>query len=218
MLRAAGGGGRKRFPSLGLSRVIGLTGGIASGKSTVAAMLSAKGAWIVDADQLARQAVGLQTPALAEIAHRFGEGMLRADGSLDRARLGQLVFSDESARERLNSIVHPKVLELSRQEISQAEAAGANLVVYDIPLLFESDRQGEFDGTLLVWVDPLTQLLRLQERSGLDQAEARARIESQMPLSRKRELASWVIDNSDGLDGTQSAVDALWLTEFRPRT
>jgi len=200
-----------------LSRVIGLTGGIASGKSTVAERLSEKGAWIVDADQLARAVVAVQSPALAEIVESFGAEVIAGDGSLDRPQLGRLVFQDEAARERLNAIVHPRVLELSREEIRRAEAAGAELVVYDVPLLFETSREQEFEGTLVVWVDPLTQLLRLRHRSGLDEDEAKARIEAQLPLSRKRELATWTIDNSGSLEATRAAVDSLWEAELQPR-
>jgi dephospho-CoA kinase len=199
-----------------MSRVIGLTGGIASGKSTVAQLLGNKGAWIVDADQLAREVVSLNSPALAEIVQTFGEGMIASDGSLDRAQLGRLVFADAVARERLNAIVHPRVLELSREEIRKAAEAGADLIVYDVPLLFETSRSEEFDGTLVVWVDPLTQLLRVRERSDLDEDQARARIASQMPLSRKRELATWVIDNSGSPAATRAGVDDLWLTELSP--
>jgi dephospho-CoA kinase len=199
-----------------LSRVIGLTGGIASGKSTVAGILGEKGAWIVDADQLAREVVSVNSPALAEIAESFGDSVIAIDGSLDRAQLGQLVFSDESAREKLNAIVHPRVLELSREEIRKATGAGAGLIVYDVPLLFETSRQGEFEGTLVVWVDPLTQLLRLGQRSGLDKDQARARVASQLPLNRKRELATWVIDNSGSPDATRAAVEDLWTEELSP--
>ncbi|MGA7171997.1 MAG: dephospho-CoA kinase [Candidatus Dormiibacterota bacterium] len=194
-----------------MSRVIGLTGGIASGKSTVAQMLGERGAWVVDADQLAREVVSLHSPALEEIAQTFGEAVLASDGSLDRAQLGEVVFSDDSAREQLNAIVHPRVLELSREEIRKAAGAGAQLIVYDVPLLFETSRQQEFDGTLVVWVDPLTQLLRLRLRTGLDEDQARARIAAQMPLSRKRELANWVIDNSGSLEATRALLDDLWL-------
>lgn len=199
-----------------MSRVIGLTGGIASGKSTVAGILGEKGAWIVDADQLAREVVSVNSPALAEIAESFGDSVIAIDGSLDRAQLGQLVFSDESAREKLNAIVHPRVLELSREEIRKATGAGAGLIVYDVPLLFETSRQGEFEGTLVVWVDPLTQLLRLGQRSGLDKDQARARVASQLPLNRKRELATWVIDNSGSPDATRAAVEDLWTEELSP--
>lgn len=199
-----------------MSRVIGLTGGVASGKSTVAAMLGEKGAWVVDADKLARDAVRLHSPALAEISQAFGDAVIAEDGSLDRAQLGQLVFSDEVARQRLNAIVHPRVLDLSRQEIQQALESGADLVVYDVPLLYEAERAQEFDGVLVVWVDPLTQLLRLRQRAGLSEAAARQRIASQMPLGRKRELANWVIDNSGGLEETRTQVDSLWSAELAP--
>ncbi|MGP8249798.1 MAG: dephospho-CoA kinase [Candidatus Dormibacteria bacterium] len=201
-----------------MSRVIGLTGGIASGKSTVAGMLAAKGAWIVDADQLARRVVGPGTPALSEIARSFGPDVIAADGSLDRSRLAELVFADESARQRLNAIVHPGVLELSQGEIREAQAAGAGVVVYDVPLLFETQRQKEFDGTLVVWVEPQAQLLRLRLRSDLSEADAMARIAAQMPLDRKRELADWVIDNSGTLEATRELVDALWRDRLQPQT
>jgi dephospho-CoA kinase len=200
-----------------LSRVIGLTGGIASGKSTVAGMLAAKGAWIVDADQLARRVVAPGSPALSEIAQTFGPQVIGADGVLDRSRLAELVFADESARQRLNSIVHPGVLDLSRQEIREAQSAGAGIIVYDVPLLFETERQAEFDGTLLVWVEAQTQLLRLRLRSDLSEADAEARITSQMSLDRKRELADWVIDNSGSQDDTQALVDVLWRDQLVPQ-
>jgi dephospho-CoA kinase len=200
-----------------LSRVIGLTGGIASGKSTVAGMLAAKGAWVVDADQLARRVVGPGSPALSEIARSFGPEVIAADGALDRSRLAELVFADESARLRLNEIVHPGVLELSQEEIREAQSAGARIVVYDVPLLFETQRQAEFDGTLVVWVEAQTQLLRLRLRSDLTEAEAEARIAAQMPLDRKRELTDWVIDNSGALEETQELVDAFWRDQLVPQ-
>ncbi|MFZ0996424.1 MAG: dephospho-CoA kinase [Candidatus Dormiibacterota bacterium] len=218
MLRAARHRGRLHPRGLSLSRVIGLTGGIASGKSTVAGMLAAKGAWIVDADQLARRVVGPGTPALSEIARSFGPDVIAADGSLDRSRLAELVFADESARQRLNAIVHPGVLEFSQGEIREAQAAGAGVVVYDVPLLFETQRQKEFDGTLVVWVEPQAQLLRLRLRSDLSEADAMARIAAQMPLDRKRELADWVIDNSGTLEATRELVDALWRDRLQPQT
>jgi dephospho-CoA kinase len=143
--------------------------------------------------------------------------VIAAGGDLDRRRLAELVFADESARQRLNSIVHPEVLELSRAEIREAQSAGAGIIVYDVPLLFETERQAEFEGTLLVWVEAQTQLLRLRLRSDLSEADARARIASQMPLERKRELADWVIDNSGTLDATRDLVDALWRDQLVPQ-
>jgi dephospho-CoA kinase len=199
-----------------LSRVIGLTGGIASGKSTVAAMLAGKGAFVVDADQLARKAVEPGSPALEEVASAFGREMIGPDGSLDRARLGELAFSDQQARERLNAIVHPRVMELSQEEIRRASEAGSSLVVYDVPLLFETGREKEFDGTLVVFARPETQLLRLRERSGLEEAAARSRIEAQIPIWRKLAMATWIIDNGGSRDQTQMAVDRLWEAELSP--
>jgi dephospho-CoA kinase len=181
-------------------------------------MLAAKGAWIVDADQLARRVVGPGSTALSEIARSFGPDVIAADGALDRSRLAELVFADESARRRLNAIVHPGVLELSQEEIREAQSAGAGIVVYDVPLLFETERQGEFDGTLVVWVEAQTQLLRLRLRSDLTEAEAEARIAAQMSLARKRELATWVIDNSGTLEETQELVDALWRDQLVPQS
>ncbi len=197
-----------------MSRVIGLTGGIASGKTTVAEMLGALGAHVVDADQLARRVVEVGSPALHEIKAAFGEAMIAKGGELDRARLGELVFADAQARDRLNQIVHPRVMELSREEIQQAQRSGARLVVYDVPLLFEAERAAEFDGVLVVWVSPQVQVLRLRQRAGLDEAAARARIEAQMPLGRKRELARWVIDNSGSRERTRLAVGELWDTQL----
>ncbi|HUY57543.1 MAG TPA: dephospho-CoA kinase [Candidatus Micrarchaeaceae archaeon] len=199
-----------------MSRVIGLTGGIASGKSTVARMLGEKGAWIVDADQLAREVVSLHSPALGEVAQAFGQEVIASDGTLDRAWLGQIVFADRTARDRLNAIIHPRVLELSRGEIRKAAEAGVELVVYDVPLLFETSREEEFDGTLVVWVDPLTQLLRLRQRSGLDEDQARIRISAQLPLNDKRDRATWVVDNSGSPEATRAQVDDLWLNQLSP--
>lgn len=199
-----------------MSRVIGLTGGISSGKSTVARMLGEKGAWIVDADQLAREVVSLHSPALGEVAQAFGQEVIASDGTLDRARLGQIVFADRTARDRLNAIIHPRVLELSRGEIRQAAESGVELVVYDVPLLFETSREEEFDGTLVVWVDPLTQLLRLRQRSGLDEDQARIRISAQLPLNDKRDRATWVVDNSGSPEATRAQVDDLWLNQLSP--
>ncbi len=214
MLRPSQGGFDRETAGIPLTRVIGLTGGIASGKSTVAAMLAEKGAFVVDADQLARQAVEPGSPTLARVAAAFGSEMIGPDGCLDRARLGEVVFSDQPARDRLNAIVHPRVMELSREEIRRAREAGSSLVVYDVPLLFESGREKEFDGTLLVFARPETQLLRLRERSGLEEAVARARIEAQIPIWRKLAMATWIIDNGGSLDRTQMAVDRLWDAEL----
>ncbi|MGH7640421.1 MAG: dephospho-CoA kinase [Candidatus Dormibacteria bacterium] len=197
-----------------MSRLIGLTGGVASGKSTVAQMLQERGARVVDADQLARRAVETGSPALMEIRQVFGEGVMAQDGTLDRAELGRLVFADARARAELERVIHPLVADLSREEIRQAKAEGVQVVVYDVPLLYETAREDEFEGVVVVYVDPEVQLLRLRQRSGLSQAEALARIGAQMPLSRKRELATWVVDNSQTREATRLQVDDLWRSQL----
>jgi len=191
-------------------RVIGLTGGIATGKSTVAAMLARRGALLVDADRLAREVVEPGRPALAEIAAEYGAGVIAPDGGLDRTALGAIVFADPERRRRLEAITHPRISALMRDRIAEAVAAGPPLVVVDIPLLFEKGRSGLVEGVLLVYADEATQLRRLVERNQLDEDEARRRIAAQMPVERKRELATWVIDNRGDLAATERQVEAWW--------
>jgi dephospho-CoA kinase len=197
-------------------RLIGLTGGIGSGKSTVARMLAARGAAVVDADLLAREVVEPGTPGLAEIAAEFGPGVLLPDGRLDRPALGAVVFADAARRERLNQITHPRVGALMQERIAAALESGAPLVVVDVPLLFEGKREPMFEGVMLVWVPEAVQLQRLVERDGMGEAEARQRIAAQMPIDGKRELADWVIDNSGTVAGTQRQVDAWWREHVEP--
>ena len=191
-------------------RLIGLTGGIGSGKSTVARMLVGRGAALVDADLLAREVVEPGTPALAEIAAEFGPGVILADGRLDRTALGEMVFGDAARRERLNQITHPRVGSLMQERIAAGLQSSAPLVVVDIPLLFETARQGLFEGVMLVWTPPQAQLTRLVVRDGWDEDEARQRVAAQMPIDEKRALATWVIDNSGSLADTERQVDAWW--------
>jgi len=191
-------------------RLIGLTGGIASGKSTVDRMLAARGAAVVDADLLAREVVEPGQPALAEIAAEFGAGVLLPGGGLDRAALGAVVFADAERRERLNAITHPRVRALMGERVAAALAGGAPLVVVDVPLLFEGGLQAQFEGVLLVWVPAELQLHRLVERDGMAEAEARARLAAQMPIDEKRALATWVIDNSGSVEDTERQVAAWW--------
>src|SRR5258708_34763565 len=162
-------------------RVIGLSGGIATGKSTVAAMLCERGALVVDADRLAREVVEPGRPALEEIAAEFGPGVLAADGGLDRAGLGAIVFADAERRRRLEAITHPRIGALMQERIAAAVAAAPPLVVVDIPLLFENGRSGMVEGVLVVYADTATQLRRLVERDGITEADARRRIAAQMP-------------------------------------
>ena len=187
-------------------RVIGLTGGIATGKSAVAAMLASRGA----ADRLAREVVEPGRPALAEIAAEFGPEVIAADGSLDRPALAAVVFADARRRRRLEAITHPRISALMGERIAAAIAAGPALVVVDIPLLFENGRAGMVEGVLVVYADVATQLRRLVERDGMSEADARGRIAAQMPVEDKRRLATWVIDNGGDVDATRAQVDAWW--------
>jgi dephospho-CoA kinase len=191
-------------------RQIGLTGGIASGKSTVARMLAARGAAVVDADLLAREVVEPGQPALAEIVAEFGPGVLADGGGLDRKALGAVVFADAQRRQRLEEITHPRVLGLMRRRVAEAGATAAPLVVVDIPLLFERGRNDWLREVLVVYADPETQLRRIVERDGLSEAAARQRLAAQMPIERKRELATWVIDNQGPVDETERQVSAWW--------
>ncbi len=191
-------------------RLIGLTGGIATGKSTVDRMLEAHGATVIDADELAREAVRPGEATLERVIERFGEDVSAADGSLDRGRLGKIVFADSDARHDLERITHPRIIELTQERIAGALAGAAPLVVVDIPLLFENAREGMFDGVLLVYAPPDVQVRRLRERNDLDETAARQRLAAQLPIDEKRARATWIIDNSGEDDATQRQVDAWW--------
>jgi dephospho-CoA kinase len=192
-------------------RVLGLTGGVASGKSTVAVMLQELGAVVIDADVLSRQAVAPGAPALAEIAARYGPGVLHADGTLNRQALGRLVFSDAAERRALEHIVHPRVFAAMAEALAAERRKGTAVTVLDIPLLFETRTGLQFcDCTAVVWVPPEIQLARLQARNRLSRAEALQRIAAQMPLAEKAKLADWVIDNSGSLTATKEQVVVLW--------
>ena len=196
-------------------RLIGVTGGIATGKSTVDRLLAAHGASVIDADELAREAVRPGEPALDEVAARFGREVLLPNGNLDRGRLGEVVFADPEARRDLERITHPRINELMGERIATALAGPAPLVAVDIPLLFESAREAMFEGVLLVYASPEVQVRRLRERNGLDEAAALQRLAAQLPIDEKRDRATWIIDNSDGLDATSRAVDLWWETAVR---
>lgn len=192
--------------------IVGLTGGIASGKSTVAGMLAAKGALVLDADRIAREVVEPGRPAWQEIVAWLGEEYLAPDRSLDRRRIGDLVFRDAGARSRLNSIVHPRVGEelLARAAQAGRDRPGAGMLVYDVPLLIEAGMHRLVDVVLLVYVPRETQLERLRARDGLSREEAEARVAAQMPLDAKRSYAHHVIDNSGTVAETALQVNRAW--------
>ena len=191
--------------------LIGLTGGIASGKSTIGARLAELGAVRFDADQLARDAVAPGSPGLARVSERFGDAVLQADGSLDRAALGAIVFSDAAKLADLNAIVHPEVRRLADERISAARAEDPDVViVYEIPLLVEADRGGDWD--LIVVADaPVEQrIARMVTLRGMTEADARRRVANQASDAERRAVADVVIDTSGSEDETLAQVDALW--------
>jgi dephospho-CoA kinase len=200
-----------------VTRIVGLSGGIGSGKSSVARMFASLGARVIDADAIVHELQAPNMPMLADIAAAFGSEMIDAEGRLDRARLGALVFRDAAARARLGAIVHPPVAAEIARRLEQARRDAVPLVVIDIPLLFEGRRAGTgsaahlaFDATVLVWVSEPTQIERQMARDGCSRDEALRRIRAQLPLDEKRELADHVIDNSGTPEQTQRQVRALF--------
>lgn len=195
---------------------IGLTGGIASGKSTVAAMFAELGAHIIDLDQLARQAVAKGSPALEAIAREFGPGVLTPAGELDRPAMRRLIFDDPQARSRLNAIVHPEARRLARQEKQRiAQRDPDAILIYDVPLLFETNSAGRYRAVILVYVPPEVQIARLMARDGVDRRAAQAALAAQMPIDQKRRLAQFLVDNSKGLEETREQVAGVWRSLCR---
>jgi dephospho-CoA kinase len=189
---------------------IGLTGNIASGKSEVAKMLADRGATIIDADELAREAVRPETQALKDIVKRWGKDILKRDGNLDRKALRQIVFADQSELDALNRIVHPGVTRLRDREIAAARERGDQIVVCVIPLLFERNLVDEFDAIVLVDAPRPIRLERLVATRGLEETDAMNMITAQMPAELKRARADYVIENNGLLDDLERDVDALW--------
>jgi dephospho-CoA kinase len=187
---------------------VGLTGGIGAGKSEVARRLAAYGAVVIDADAVAREVVAPGTSGLAQVAAEFGDGVLRPDGSLNRDRLGEIVFADEAARRKLNAIVHPLVGARMR-ELEQA-ASDAAIIVHDIPLLAENHLADQFDLVVVVDVAPRIQLERLARERGLTRDQARARMTAQATRAERRAIASIVVDNSGSLAELDRQVGDLW--------
>ncbi|PLX97353.1 MAG: dephospho-CoA kinase [Desulfuromonas sp.] len=191
--------------------VLGITGNIASGKSSVAREFERLGAVIVDADQLAREVVEPGSPTLAALVGEFGEGILQADGHLDRDRLGEIIFSDAAARNRLNAIIHPAIGALAVARLEELRRRDdIPLVIYEAPLLFEAGAEGRVDRVLVVKIDPQQQLKRLKLRDGSTTAEAQKRIAAQMAQEEKLARADDVIDNSGDFAATIAQVDRLW--------
>ncbi|WP_226667081.1 dephospho-CoA kinase [Metabacillus litoralis] len=189
--------------------VIGLTGGIASGKSTVSSMLREKRICVIDADHIARFVVEVGAPAYNQIVQEFGEGILKEDKTINREKLGEIIFSDNKQREKLNKIVHPAVRKEMLTQVEEEKRKQAHAVVLDIPLLFESKLTYMVDTILLVYVDRKTQIKRLMERNDYTEKEAEMRIKSQLPLDDKRKLADHIIDNNGTLEETTLQLNKL---------
>lgn len=190
--------------------LVGLTGGIASGKSTVSRQLAELGCHVIDADVLAREVVRPGEPVWQEIVDAFGREVLQPDGTLDRARLGAIVFGDAERRRRLEAITHPAIQARRQAVLAELAARGFDgLVVQDAALLVEGGGAAHVDRLVVVYATPEAQLERLMRRDGLDRAEAERRIASQMPLAEKVKLAHYVIDNSDSPAETAAQVRAV---------
>ena len=190
-------------------RLVGLTGGIATGKSTFAALLRARGAAVLDADQLAREAVAPGSPGLAEVVAAFGPGVLDAGGALDRRRMAAAVFGDAGARRRLEAVVHPRVQAAMRAEVARLAAQGVTLAFYDVPLLFEAGREREVDLVAVVWAPADVQRARLAARDGLAAAEVEARLAAQLPIDEKAARADLVVLNDGPPEALGPKADAL---------
>ena len=198
------------------SILVGLTGGIACGKSTVSAMLAERGAVIIDADRVARAVVEPGTPGLAAVIDAFGAEYLTPEGGLDRAALGGLVFADPNARARLNAILHPRMATLTGARVAAARAVAPPLIVYDAALLIEMGQADRFRPLVVVHVPPAVQLARLCARDGLSVAEAQARVDAQMPVAQKIAQADHVVDNGGTRAQTEAQVAALFTRLTTP--
>jgi dephospho-CoA kinase len=187
--------------------LVGLTGGIATGKSTVSEMLRELGAEIIDADRLAREVVEPGQPAFKQIVAEFGAGIVGADGALDRKKLGAIVFADPERRKRLEALTHPAIRARFQARLDELAAQGfEGLVFFDAPVMIESGNYKHMDRMVVVVTDEATQMARLRARDGTDDAEGRRKIASQMPLAEKAKLADHVIDNSGDREATAAQV------------
>ena len=187
--------------------LVGLTGGVATGKSTVSVMFRALGCVIIDADLLAREVVEPGQPAYREIVEAFGPGVLQPDGGLDRKALGAVVFADSARRRRLEAITHPRIRERFAARLAELAGQGFDgIVIFDAPVMIESGNYRTMDRLVVVTSDEASQVARQQARDVLGEAGARRRVESQMPLAEKARLADYVVDNSGDLAATEAQV------------
>ena len=191
--------------------LVGLTGGIASGKSLVAKLLKDLGAYIIDADEISHEVIQPGTPAYREILQQFGKEILQEDGTIDRPKLGRLVFSDSARRSILEGIIHPRVFteeEVRQRQIAQRDPEA--VIIFDAPLLFESRAHELMDRVIVVYADRRTQLKRLKERDHLEPEEAKRRIAAQLPLSDKKQYADYVIDGTASPQEVAKQTEAIY--------
>lgn len=194
--------------------IIGLTGGIASGKSTVSRILERLGAVVIDADQLAREAVMSGTPAHRAIVAAFGEGVLLPDGAIDRKALGNIIFADSSARKRLEAITHPAIRDLAERRLAELRRTGVSVAVYMAALLIEAGATDRVDEVWVVYVDRETQVRRVMARDGLSRSEAEQRLAAQMPMEEKAARGQVVIDNNGTPEGLERQIEEIWAKRF----
>ncbi len=196
--------------------VVGLTGGIAAGKSTVTEYLRKLGAAIIDADKISKELTEVGSPTLHEIADAFGKDILDVSGCLNRKKLAERIFKSTTEREKLNIILHPRIFQEIKERIAYYRTkSDVPLIVLDVPLLLETGMQSMADEVWVVAVSPEVQLARLMERDGITKEMARDRIASQMPLEEKIKLADRVIDNSGGIPELHNSIDKLWAEVVR---
>ena len=191
---------------------LGLTGGIGAGKSTVAELLRARGAVIIDTDEIARELTAPGSPVLGGIATEFGAQFILPDGSLDRAGLGQVVFADPAARQRLNALTHPQIMAEVAHRLAELRAGDSppQVVAVVVPLLFEVGAQGEFDKVIAVVADEAKRISRIERRDRLREAEIRNRMAAQISPAEQQKRADWTIDNSGDREATEQQVERLW--------
>ena len=193
-------------------RIFGLTGNIAAGKSAVAAMLREAGIPVLDADRISREVTAPGGRAYDAVVEAFGRGILRDDGTIDRKRLGEIVFADASLRARLEAITHPAILEAMKEALGELAIGGHRAAVVEATLIHESGRKGLFEAVISVTCDRETQISRLISRDGISRSQAEARIRSQMNAERKAGASDYVIDNSGTLEETRRQVERLART------
>jgi dephospho-CoA kinase len=199
--------------------IVGLTGGIASGKSTIADMFKREGAYIIDVDMISRDVVKPGRPAWQDAVHLFGKGVLNKDQTLNRKKVGDIVFADAGKRKKLEEIIHPKINAENLMKINEiAEKDNQAIVIIEIPLLVEADKQDTVDKIVLVYTSPHVQIERLMKRDGLSLEDAQKRLASQLPIENKKKYAHYIINNEETFEQIQKKVKEVFQDLKREET